>query len=171
MPRISRRSFIVSGGIGLAAASGVRAQMKEVKRDENCPFCKIVAGTLSAHKLWEDKHFVAFLSHKPITPGHTLLIPKDHYPYLFDIPEKVYYGIMARTRKLSAPIQAAMGSKRIGVLVEGFGVNHCHVHLVPINGSNELTKKGVEGVSDADFSCVATKIRAQIREGKGAGRI
>jgi len=160
---ISRRSFIIAGGVGLALSGELAAQTKDIKPDENCPFCKIVAGKLSAFKVWEDKHFLAFLDHKPIMPGHTLLIPKEHYPYLFEMPEKRYSGIMSRTRKLSFPIRSAMSSKRIGVIVEGFGVNHCHVHLVPINGSNELTRKGATGVSDEEFELVADLITTAIK--------
>jgi len=146
----------------LAAASEMLAQTKGPKPVENCPFCRIVAGTLSTFKLWEDENFLAFLDHKPISPGHTLVIPKQHYPYLFDLPEKRYGEIMSLSRKLSKPIRSAMGSKRIGVIVEGFGVDHCHVHLVPINGSNELTRKGVVGVSDEEFKRVSELIRSAI---------
>ncbi|HQU93169.1 MAG TPA: HIT family protein [Pyrinomonadaceae bacterium] len=159
---ISRRSFIISGGVGLAVAGDVKAQAKGPKPVENCPFCKIVAGKLSAFNLWENKHFLAFLDHKPISPGHTLVIPKLHYPYLFDMPDKQYGEIMSVSRRLAAPIRSAMGSKRIGVLVEGFGVDHSHVHLVPINGSNELTRKGVSGVTDEEFGRVAGLIKSAI---------
>ena len=159
---ISRRSFIITGGVGLAAAGEVIAQTKDPKPDENCPFCKIVAGKLSTFKLWEDRHFLAFLDHKPISPGHTLVIPKQHYPYLFDLPDKQYGEIMSVSKRLAAPIRSAMGSKRIGVLVEGFGVDHSHVHLVPINGSNELTRKGVAGVTDEEFKKVADLLRSAI---------
>jgi histidine triad (HIT) family protein len=159
---ISRRSFVLAGSVGLAVAVDLAAQGKDPKPDDKCPFCRIVAGTLSTFKLWEDKNFLAFLDHKPISPGHTLIIPKLHYPYLFDLPEKRYGEIMSVARELAAPIRSAMRSKRIGVLVEGFGVDHCHVHLVPINGSNELTKKGVAGVSDDEFKRVSELIKAAI---------
>jgi len=159
---LTRRSFIVAGGIGLAAAGELFAQTKAPKPDDKCPFCRIVAGTLSTFKLWEDRNFLAFLDHKPISPGHTLVIPKLHYPYLFEMPEKTYGHLMSLSRKLAGPLRSAMGTKRIGVLVEGFGVDHCHVHLVPINGSNELTKKGVSGVSNDEFGRVADKIRHSI---------
>jgi len=162
MSEISRRSFIVAGGVGLAVASDAIAQTKGPKPDANCPFCKIVAGKLSTFKLWEDKNFLAFLDHKPISPGHTLIIPKQHYPYLFDLPDKRYGEIMSVSKKLAAPIRSAMGSKRIGVLVEGFGVDHSHVHLVPINGSNELTRKGVTGVTDEEFKRVSDLIKSAI---------
>jgi histidine triad (HIT) family protein len=69
---------------------------------------------------------------------------------------------MSVSKRLAAPIRSAMGSKRIGVLVEGFGVDHSHVHLVPINGSNELTRKGVAGVTDEEFKKVADLLRSAI---------
>ena len=164
---LTRRSFIVAGGIGSAAAAELFAQTKDPKPVENCPFCRIVAGTLSTFKVWEDKNFLAFLDHKPISPGHTLVIPKLHYPYLFEMPENTYDRLMSVSRKLAEPLRSAMGTKRIGVLVEGFGVDHCHVHLVPINGSNELTKKGVAGVSDDEFKRVSDQIKSAIaRDGR-----
>ncbi len=159
---ISRRSFVAAGGMGLVLSQELIAQASDVKQDENCPFCRISAGKLSAFKVWEDKHFLAFLDHKPITPGHTLLIPKEHYPYLFDMPEKRYGEMMTRLRRLAAPVRTAMSSKRVGVIVEGFGVDHCHVHIVPINGGDELTRRGVAGVTDDEFALVAKKIRAAI---------
>lgn len=159
---ISRRSFVAAAGLGIVLSQRSLAQTTDIKPDENCPFCKIVAGKLSAFKVWEDKHFLAFLDHKPIMPGHTLLIPKEHYPYLFDLPEKRYGEMMSRVGRLSTPIRSAMSAKRIGVMVEGFGVDHCHVHLVPINGSNELTRKGVTGVTDDEFASVAKKLRSAI---------
>ena len=160
---VSRRAFIVAGGIGLAAAGELRAQSKDPKPDEKCPFCRIVAGKLSTFKLWEDKNFLAFLDHKPISPGHTLVIPKPHYPYLFEMPDKTYERLMSVSRKFAGPLRSAVGSKRIGVLVEGFGIDHCHVHLVPINGSNELTRKGVTGVTDEEFGRISELIKSAIQ--------
>lgn len=162
MSDISRRSFVTAGGVALAVAGEVIGQTKDPKPVENCPFCRIVAGTLSTFKLWEDKNHLVFLDHKPISPGHTLIIPKLHYPYLFDMPEKGYEQLMSLSRRMAAPIRSAMAAKRVGVLVEGFGVDHCHVHLVPINGGNELTKKGVTGVTHEEFKRVSELIRAAI---------
>ena len=52
----------------------------------DCLFCKIVAGEIPAHKVYEDYNFIAFLYNKPINPVHTLIIPKAHYRNLFDMP-------------------------------------------------------------------------------------
>ena len=164
---ISRRRFIIAGGASFAVSSAALSQTipRPKITDENCVFCRIIAGKQSAFKIWEDGHFLAFLDHKPITPGHTLLVPRDHFEYLFEMPKAPYDAIMKRTRSLAVPIRSTMNSKRIGVIVEGFGVNHCHVHLVPINGSGELTQKGKTGVPDDEFRTVADRIRSAIGKG------
>lgn len=162
---LPRRGFLAaSGALFLAAANDQFAQIAEDrgKSDQNCVFCRIVSGKQSTFKVWEDRNYLAFLDHKPINTGHTLLIPKDHYEYLFDMPEKMYSRIMHNARALSAPLQAAMTAKRIGVIVEGFGVNHCHVHLVPINGGGELLKKGRTDVSEQEFFSIADRVKAAI---------
>jgi len=171
-PKVSRRTFLLAGGSALAMSQPLIAQTKQrgLISDENCVFCRIVAGKLSAFKVWEDDNFLAFLDHKPITPGHTLLIPKDHYDYLFEMPERRYSDIMKNARRLSSPLRTAMASKRIGVIVEGFGVNHCHVHLVPISEGGELIKKGKTGVPDEEFNSVAHRLRKAIGPGIGQKR-
>ena len=134
-----------------------------MKSDPNCIFCKIVAGKLPAHKLWEDKDFFAFLDHKPINPGHTLLIPKKHAEYIFELAEPLYTKIFKDAQMLAKPLREAMKSTRIGVLVEGFGVSHLHIHLVPINkGDGFGARKGVTGVTEEEFKAVADKIRQAI---------
>lgn len=156
---VSRRTFLLGTGLGLTAATALNGQQKPVATQTECVFCKIVAGTLFSHKLWENKEFLAFLDNKPITPGHTLLIPRSHYDYLFDMPAPLYERAMKRVRMLSAPLGIAMGSKRIGIMVEGFGVAHCHIHLVPISKGGELVQKGKTGVSNEEFESVAVKVR------------
>lgn len=171
-PKVSRRTFLLVGGSALAVAQPLIGQTKQrgLITDENCVFCRIVAGKLSAFKVWEDDKFLAFLDHKPITPGHTLLIPKDHYEYLFEMPERRYSDIMKNARRLSGPLRSAMASKRVGVIVEGFGVNHTHVHLVPISENGELIRKGKTGVTDEEFNSVADRIKKAIGSGIGQKR-
>ena len=158
---LSRRRFLVQAGTVLAASRVVpgRVAAQQTRVKDTCVFCRIVAGRSPGHKLWEDKEFFAFLDNKPINPGHTLLIPKLHYEYLFEMPEPKYERLLKRTRLLAAPLRTAMEAKRIGLIVEGFGVAHCHIHLVPIYGPGEMQKKGVVGVTNEEFEKIAVKIR------------
>ncbi len=158
---ITRRRFLIGTAATMAAADLVAAHGVSLHTPENdeCIFCRIIAGRAPGHKLWEDKEFFAFLDNKPINPGHMLLVPKQHYDYLFDMPRSKYDRIMKRTRRLAVPLKTAMAAKRIGLIVEGFGVAHCHIHLVPINGPGELQKKGVAGVTAEEFERVADVLR------------
>lgn len=140
-------------------------QMAAQNKSE-CVFCEFAAKRGKFVKLWEDKNFLAFLDYRPITEGHTLLIPKQHFDYLFDMPDKLYGKMLKRTKQLSKPIKTAMDAKRIGVIIEGFGVNHVHIHLVPINKGGELLKKGTVGVTEEEFAKTAEKIKSKISENK-----
>jgi histidine triad (HIT) family protein len=165
--RFSRRDFLAAAGsaglLPLAFSKNAQAQTN-IKTD--CVFCSFVAGKGKFFKVWEDKHFLAFLDHKPINPGHTLLIPKQHFEYIFELDKNLYVKIFERARKLAAPLKTATDAARIGVIIEGFGVAHVHVHLVPLHKSGELLKKGETGITDEEFSKTAEKIAAEINRRK-----
>jgi histidine triad (HIT) family protein len=163
--KISRRQFLLTsttvGLFSLALPKEVAAQSTD-----DCVFCKFVANKGKFVKLWEDKNFLAFLDYRPITEGHTLLIPKQHFEYLFDLNDKLYDKMLKRAKQLSNPIKTAMNAKRIGVIVEGFGVNHVHIHLVPLKQGGELLKKGKLEVSDDEFAKTAEMIKSEIMKVK-----
>ena len=165
---LSRRQFLIRSGAALAVPQALKSQdpVPHLQATSECVFCRIVGNKAHAQKLWEDHEFLAFLDIKPINPGHTLLVPKQHFEYIFDLGEPLYSQIFQRAKLLAAPIRAAMGARRIGMLVEGFGVAHLHIHLVPINKGGELIRKGVEGVTEEEFAKVAEKIRAAIGKSK-----
>jgi histidine triad (HIT) family protein len=165
---LSRRQFLIQSGSALAVpqALGSQAPVPPPQSKSDCVFCRIVGNKAPAQKLWEDEEFLAFLDIKPINPGHTLLVPRRHFEYLFDLGEPLYSQIFQRAKLLAAPIKTAMGARRIGMIVEGFGVAHLHVHLVPINKGGELIRRGVEGVTAEEFAQVAAKIRAAIDKSK-----
>lgn len=103
-----------------------------------CIFCSIIQGDIPAYKIWEDAHFFVFLDIHPLQKGHTLLIPKNHTEEVFDLSNELYVNLFSTAQKLSKPLREAMGSKKIGLVIEGFGVAHAHIHLIPINNPHEL---------------------------------
>jgi histidine triad (HIT) family protein len=105
---------------------------------ENCVFCKIAKGEIPSYKVWEDGDFFAFLDMSPVRPGHTLVIPKKHEKYIFDLSDKDYSGLMLASKKVAGLLKEKLHPKRVGMLVEGFGVDHVHVHLIPIDGGAEI---------------------------------
>jgi histidine triad (HIT) family protein len=96
---------------------------------EDCIFCKIVRGEIPAYKVYEDKDFLAFLDINPLNPGHTLVIPKKHYRWVWDI-ENIgnYFEI---TRKVAKALQKAMKTEWIASATIGEAVFHAHIQLIP----------------------------------------
>lgn len=105
---------------------------------ENCKFCRIAKGELSSFKLYEDEKFFAFLDKSPIQEGHFMIIPKKHSEYIFDLEEPDYTELMQLAKKLSAKLKEATKTKKIGLAVEGFGEDHLHIHLVPLQQLGDL---------------------------------
>jgi histidine triad (HIT) family protein len=159
--KITRRELFIAVGSVSLIQSAVPNQLIAQTKDD-CIFCKFAANKGKFNKLWEDKNFLAFLDYKPITEGHTLLIPKTHSEYTFDLDDKLYGKIFKRAKQLSKPLKTATEATRIGVIVEGFGVNHVHIHLVPLKKGGELLKKGTVGVTDEEFAKTAEKIKSEI---------
>ena len=125
-------------------------------------FGRIVRGDAPAHRVWEDTDFLAFLDTRPSRPGHTLLIPKEAGGDVFALPPDVYAGLWDRARRLAGPIREAMNATRVGAVVEGFGVDHAHVHLIPLDREGDLQPQADEPAPDAELAAVAQKIRAAV---------
>ena len=103
---------------------------------EDCIFCKIVAGEIPCFKVYEDERVLAFEDINPISEGHTLIIPKNHAPNLWEIPEEDLAAVHHASRKVGNAIQKALNPAGIAVLqLNGRGVNqvvmHYHLHLMP----------------------------------------
>lgn len=124
----------------------------------DCVFCKIAEGKIPAVKIWEDKKFIAILDINSINPGHTLLIPKKHDDYLFDLNDKEYSELMLKSKEVASILKKKLNPKRIGMAVEGFGVPHIHIHLVPVNNGNELNPERAVNMNPEELKKIAEKI-------------
>jgi histidine triad (HIT) family protein len=118
----------------------VEIMSKETTNSE-CIFCKIANGEIPAVKIWEDKKYVAFLDMNPVTTGHTLLIPKKHDDYIFDMKKREYTKLMLKAKEVAKILKEKLNPKRVGVIIEGFGVPHVHIHLIPINKADEISSR------------------------------
>ena len=104
--------------------------------DGSCIFCKIVHKQLPASMIYEDKVAMAFLDIRPLNLGHALVITKDHYEGIFDIPEKDLAAIYEVVKKISPAIKKATNAEGISVIQQngkaaGQDIFHIHVHAVP----------------------------------------
>jgi histidine triad (HIT) family protein len=102
--------------------------------DPECRFCAIVAGDEDGHVVYEDEHSLAFLDHRPLFPGHTLLVPREHHETLSDLPRELLAPLFASARLLSRAIPEAMDKPGSFVAMNNVvsqSVPHLHVHVVP----------------------------------------
>jgi len=119
---------------------------------ENCIFCKIVRGEIPADIAYEDENFLAFLDIRPLSPGHTLVIPKKHYRWVWDMDEVgAYFEI---TKKIARAIQKSFGTEQVFLKIIGDEVPHAHIWLFP-NPEKAIGDKN-------DFKTNAEKIRTSI---------
>jgi histidine triad (HIT) family protein len=99
-----------------------------------CLFCRIAAGELQAASVFEDELSIAFLDHRPLFPGHCLLIPKTHYETLTDLPERLTGPLFGNARLLAGAVERAMESEGSFVAINNRvsqSVPHLHIHIVP----------------------------------------
>ncbi|MDO8241250.1 MAG: HIT family protein [Candidatus Moranbacteria bacterium] len=103
----------------------------------DCIFCKIVAGEIPSHKIWEDDLHLAFLSIFPNTEGFSVVVTKAHHPsYAFDAPEEVLQGLVGAAKKVGKLLDEKLPDVgRTGLMFEGFGVDHLHAKLFPMHGT------------------------------------
>lgn len=122
-----------------------------MKTDPSCIFCKIVAGDIPAHKVYEDSEFLVFLDINPRSPGHVQVIPKEHYRWVWDTPHiGRYFEVAQRVAKaMQRTFHEAVRSR-----VEGDEVPHAHVWLFPDVTNTPGNPK--------DFEVNAEKLRAAL---------
>ena len=101
---------------------------------DDCLFCRIVSGELPVTVVYEDENAVAFLDHRPLFPGHTLLVPRQHVETLGDLPAKLVAPYFEAAQLLSLVVESAMDAEGTFVAMNNRvsqSVPHLHVHVVP----------------------------------------
>lgn len=108
---------------------------------ENCLFCRIAAGALPAHKVFEDDHVLAFLDLHPIRPGHTLVIPKAHYVWFEDMPSDLATRVTGCAQRLARAMKQIYQVERVALFYTGIHVAHVHAHVVPMHHPHDVTSR------------------------------
>ena len=101
---------------------------------DSCLFCRIVSGELPATVVYEDDDSVAFLDHRPLFHGHTLLVPREHVETLGELPAKIIGPYFEAAQLLSRVVESAMDAEGTFVAMNNRvsqSVPHLHVHVVP----------------------------------------
>jgi histidine triad (HIT) family protein len=122
-------------------------------------FSKIIAGEIPSYKIAENDRFYAFLDVFPLREGHTLVIPKTEVDNLFDLPSEYLAEMLVFAQPIAKAIEQSFKCNRCGISVIGLEIPHAHMHLIPINSSNDLNFTQHKGrASDADLQKVQKKI-------------
>jgi histidine triad (HIT) family protein len=117
-------------------------------------FTKIIKGEIPAHKIYEDDLNIAILDIHPAQPGHTLVIPKKEVWWIWDLGEEDYLALMKAVKKVGARLRDILKPKNIGISVEGIGVPHVHVHLIPFTNQAEFHRLA-DQKAEPDFEALA----------------
>lgn len=128
---------------------------------EDSIFTKIINGEIPCHKIYEDDEVIAFLDVHPMAEGHTLVVPKQQTDHVWDLDDEMYQHLWQVAKQLGSHIRETLRATRVGVIVEGFGVPHTHIHLIPIECGDDL-KKPQDLTGDIDheaLAIVAEKLR------------
>ncbi|HIH11188.1 TPA: HIT family protein [Candidatus Woesearchaeota archaeon] len=117
------------------------ADYKSTTSENKCIFCEIIKGNIKTPGIfWEDGEFMAFLSTWPNTIGFTVVVPKDHYSSdVLAMPEVKLNKMVIATKKVSKILMKGFDDVgRIGLIIEGTGVDHAHIKLFPMHNTEHL---------------------------------
>ena len=101
-------------------------------------FSKIIAGEIPSYKIAENGKFFAFLDIFPLREGHVLIVPKNETDKFFDLPDEFLSEMLLFAKPIAKAIERSFKCNRCGIEVVGLEVPHAHMHLIPINSSNDL---------------------------------
>ena len=125
-------------------------------------FSRIVAGEIPCYKIAENERYFAFLDISPLTPGHTLVIPKREVDYLYDLDDVEIAEINVFTKRVAVALRKAIPCQRIGSAVIGLEVPHAHIHLIPIQTEKDMLFSNPKlKLSTEEMERIAETVRAQ----------
>ncbi len=136
-----------------------------------CVFCDIVRGENPHEIIYEDSEFLGFLDKYPLNAGHTQLIPKHHYRWVWDMDKADLGFLFMKVQRIAKALQNVFETDWIIADTGGIGVPHAHVHLVPRfedDGHGELPDpKILREIPESEMVEIARKIRAELERAPG----
>ncbi|MFC3299739.1 HIT family protein [Arthrobacter agilis] len=127
-------------------------------------FTRIIDGEIPGRFVWQDDVVVAFLTIAPITPGHTLVVPRREIEHWLEADAETLAKVMAVAQTVGRAQEKAFGAQRVGVLLEGYEVPHLHVHVWPTQSPADFDVKRVDPAPDPSaMDEAAEALRAALR--------
>ena len=134
-------------------------------------FTKIIDGEIPGTFVWRDPVCVAFLSIAPMTPGHTLVVPRAEVDHWIDLPAATNAHLVGVAHEIGLAQMDAFTPTRIGLIIAGLEVPHTHLHVVPIDAERDLSFSNADAsVSAESLDAAAGRLRAALT-GRGASGV
>ena len=128
----------------------------------DCLFCRIGQREIAAHIVYEDERLLAFLDRGPIRPGHTQILPREHYPYFDDAPADLLAAIVSVGQKLARAMKQTLEVPRVALLFTGGDIAHVHAHAVPIHEETDITSRRYIVEEAVTFRCLPCPSETQL---------
>ncbi len=111
-------------------------------KDNKCIFCEIASGNISTASFWENENFIAFLSIDPNTEGFSCVIPKEHFGSdVLKMPDESLQKFILAAKEVSKILEDFYPDVgRVGLIMEGTGIDHAHIKLVPMHGTEHMKR-------------------------------
>ena len=136
-------------------------------KDENCIFCKILAGEIPSTAVYEDDDFKAILDVNPAARGHVIILPKNHAANIYELPDEDASKIMIVAKKIATAIEKAYHCDGVNILqnngeAAGQTVFHPHVHVIPRFKGDTVNIGWKQGDMPEDLDAICKEIQAQL---------
>jgi histidine triad (HIT) family protein len=133
----------------------------------DCVFCKIISGEIPADKIYEDDSVVAFLDIKPVSRGHTLVVPKKHTNDFLSTDDETLKGLIVKVKKIADAVMLGVGAQGINVSTNhgaaaGQIIFHLHYHLIPRFSNDSLPPWPHQDSEAKTRSEIASEIKKRI---------
>ena len=116
-------------------------------------FARIIEGDIPGTFVYRDDLCVVFMSINPITDGHVLVVPIQEVDHWVDLSPELSAHLFAISHRMSLAIQKAFPCERMGLIIAGYEINHCHIHLIPTHS-----------MADLNFANAATSVSREVLE-------
>ncbi|MBI4054022.1 MAG: HIT family protein [Candidatus Doudnabacteria bacterium] len=138
------------------------------QEQQNCIFCKIIRGEVPSTKVYEDEKIIAFLDIRPITEGHTLVVPKAHTSGLLDTPGQTLAELVFAAQKIGQALVTSLGAEGFNLTcnngkASGQVVFHLHFHLIPRRASDGLSSWPHREYALGEAEKMAEKIKSALQ--------
>ncbi|HLH97720.1 MAG TPA: HIT domain-containing protein [Xanthobacteraceae bacterium] len=128
----------------------------------DCLFCRIGQRKVAAHIVYEDERLLAFLDRGPIRPGHTQILPREHFPYFDDAPTDLLAAIVTVGQQIARAMKQTLQVPRVALLFTGGDIAHVHAHAVPIHEETDITSRRYIVEESVTFRCLPSPSEAEL---------